>query len=431
MAKLTPEAAGFPPAGMGYRLMAAAAVALAINVAIAWSISPWLHRTFLVPLSLGYDVEIALTTLLSTFSVLGLAALLAWVFLRRDLEHLNLMLRDGRSRLANLSARQAVVEEEVDHVSPYLDIMQKQMEGAIQQTEQGVVAVIEQIDQVHGLSRQQMERIGRSLQNGMDLADVMRLQAASNKEVITVLTGYLEEQLAELEGNLQRIEGLAGQVDNLSPLVGVISDIAKQINLLALNAAIEAARAGEAGRGFAVVAGEVRALSTQTANAAADIADKISAATRSMDAELSVARQARDNREHNSHIQRIIADIGAMEERFAEGSSVLLEVIQGVEAGNEEMVTRLSEALGHIQFQDVVRQRLDQIGIALRELDEHLQALMGHLGDDQWDGSIQPSLKDRLEGHLEGYVMSSQRDAHAAVTGAEAASDARPQIELF
>nr|WP_245232689.1 methyl-accepting chemotaxis protein [Thiorhodococcus minor] len=259
----------------------------------------------------------------------------------------------------------------------------------------------------------------------------MRLQAASNKEVITVLTGYLEEQLAELEGNLQRIEGLAGQVDNLSPLVGVISDIAKQINLLALNAAIEAARAGEAGRGFAVVAGEVRALSTQTANAAADIADKISAATRSMDAELSVARQARDNREHNSHIQRIIADIGAMEERFAEGSSVLLEVIQGVEAGNEEMVTRLSEALGHIQFQDVVRQRLDQIGIALRELDEHLQALMGHLGDDQWDGSIQPSLKDRLEGHLEGYVMSSQRDAHAAVTGAEAASDARPQIELF
>ncbi|MBK1720699.1 hypothetical protein CKO23_00315 [Thiocystis violacea] len=416
---------------MGYRLMVAAAAALAINVGIAWSISPWLHETFLVPLNLGYAVEIALTTLLSTLSVLGLTALLAWIFLRREVDDLDLMLREGRSRLAVLTAQQQVVEEEIAHVAPYLDIMRKQMEGAVQETEQGVMAVIEQIDQVHGMSRQQMERIGHSMKNGMDLADVMRLQAVSNNEVIAVLTGHLDEQLAELDGNLKRIEGLASQVDTLSPLVGVISDIAKQINLLALNAAIEAARAGEAGRGFAVVAGEVRALSTQTANAAADIAHKISAATRGMETELAVARKARDNKEYNDHLHRIIADISAMEKRFAEGSGMLLEVIQGVEAGNGEIVTRLSEALGYIQFQDVVRQRLEQIGIALGELDEHLQSLMGHVGDDQWDGRVQPSLKDRLAGHLDRYVMSSQRDAHASVTGGEAASDDRPKIELF
>ncbi|NEX22129.1 hypothetical protein G3480_17760 [Thiorhodococcus mannitoliphagus] len=416
---------------MGYRLMAAAAAALAINVGIAWSASLWLQQHFLLPLNLGYDVEIALTTLLSTLSVLGLTALLTWVFLRKDVAHLDILLRDGRSRLANLSVRQAVVEEEVAHVSPYLDIMQKQMQGTVQETEQGVMAVIEQINQVHGMSRQQMERIDHSMKNGMDLADVMRLQASSNKEVIAVLTGHLNEQLTELDSNLKRIEGLASQVDTLSPLVGVISDIAKQINLLALNAAIEAARAGEAGRGFAVVASEVRALSTQTANAAEDIAHKISAATHGMETELAVARKARDNKAYTDHIHRIIADISAMEERFAEGSNVLLEVIQGVEAGNGEIVTRLSEALGYIQFQDVVRQRLEQIGIALSELDEHLQSLMGHLGDAQWDGSIQPSLKDRLAGHLDRYVMSSQRDAHAAVTGGEATSDDRPQIELF
>lgn len=46
-------------------------------------------------------------------------------------------------------------------------------------------------------------------------------------------------------------------------VLGMIADIARQINLLALNATIESARAGEAGKGFAVVAGEVKDLASQ------------------------------------------------------------------------------------------------------------------------------------------------------------------------
>ena len=413
------------------RLLTAVLVALAVNVLIAWLFSPWLRAAFITPTGIDYAAEIALTTLLSTLSVLVSTALLMWLFLKRDVRQWRVLLRDERFRLTGMAAQQAVVKDEMRHVSPYLDILGSQIQGAVVETEQGVLAVIEQIAQVHALSQRQVERIGHSMRNGMVLADVMQQQTVNNQEVIAVLTQHLDEQTVELNRNLERIERLAGQVGALSPLVGVIADIARQINLLALNAAIEAARAGEAGRGFAVVAGVVRALSSQTANAAADIADKISAATQGTQTELAVAREARDRQGSSERLHHLIAEIRAMEARFAEGSGLLLEVIQGVEAGNQDIVMRLSEALGYIQFQDVVRQRLEQVGIALRELDEHLQLLGQYWEHPDWDGDLQPCLKDRLDGHLKHYVMSSQRQTHASVSGQTAETDEPPKIELF
>jgi PAS domain S-box-containing protein len=73
----------------------------------------------------------------------------------------------------------------------------------------------------------------------------------------------------------QIILEIKGQMDKISEIVNLITDLANQTNLLALNAAIEAARAGDAGRGFAVVASEVKSLAVESRASAERISDMI------------------------------------------------------------------------------------------------------------------------------------------------------------
>ncbi|HEV2556161.1 MAG TPA: methyl-accepting chemotaxis protein [Bosea sp. (in: a-proteobacteria)] len=90
------------------------------------------------------------------------------------------------------------------------------------------------------------------------------------------LVGHHAEQTVRRSRDAEeRTRRLAAEATRVGDVIGVIRDIAEQVNLLALNATIEAARAGPAGRGFAVVAAEVKALAERTAVATQDIADRI------------------------------------------------------------------------------------------------------------------------------------------------------------
>ena len=413
------------------RLAVPALAAIGLNVLIAWLCSAWLHENLLEKAGLSLSGDFAVSSLLSMLSFVPLTLLFAGPVLRREIARVNGERGASKAREESGALRRNAVHTELQQVAPYVDILTSQVDGVLQETENSVMAAIEAIGDLHRVSRIQVEHISNSMQNSLELTAVLHQQSAYNREIVDVLETHVAEKYVELARNLERIQYLSEAVGSLAPLVSVISKIAAQTNLLALNAAIEAARAGEAGRGFAVVADEVRKLSGQTADAAQDIATKIGTVTQRATEDLLLAQEAIANYEAHPILKRMIDEIAAMESRFTESSEILISMMHSVDAGHSEMVTRLSEVLGTLQFQDIVRQRLDHVKFALHELNEHLQGLAQNVGDTHWDGVLTPTLAARLDGHLNTYVMSSQREAHTGVTGDATTDDGRPAIELF
>lgn len=105
-------------------------------------------------------------------------------------------------------------------------------------------------------------------------------------------------------------------------------------------------------------------------------------------------------------------------------------MIQWMDSELREMVNRLATILGDVEFQDIIRQRIDQVSEALCELGELVRASTASacLGET----GMLPSLHERLLGQQKRYVMQSQRRAFAAAGGAALAkTDDAPSIELF
>jgi methyl-accepting chemotaxis protein len=330
---------------------------------------------------------------------------------------------------------QAVAE--VRDVTPYLEVMRQQLDGAVQESERGALQAIERMNAVHHLSMAQFERIRSTEANGRELTRLMQEKAMVDIQLGSILQMFVEKQETDVQANLDRVKRLQ-EVRALTPLVDVIANVARQTNFLSINAAIEAARAGETGRGFAVVAAEIRVLSNRTAEVAVDIAHKIQAVTDGIDKELESASATSDRSTSTgsttSNMRQVLSDIADMQKRSADSLSQLRlqDVIDEVKLGHDDMALRLADALSQIQTQDVMRQRVECVQQSMTDLNDHLQTLADQLTDQPWDPDNMTTLKDRLREHSGRYVMESQRATHQAVTGQKLAQAAEaPLIELF
>jgi methyl-accepting chemotaxis protein len=305
-------------------------------------------------------------------------------------------------------ARGQSLGAELTNSKAYIDVMHEQIEGSLVESGSEVLALIEQLNLLNEQSTGQMGRINRSIQSGTAMAETTQGRVERNQKLIAKFEAQLGEQALELHGNYEQIRVPAGEVGSLMPFIQVISSIAKQTSLLALNAEIEAASAGTAGRGFAVVASQVRELSKRSTSEAANIADKLKVAAANVEAKMAAAKARLEEQSARSDLRQLIGDMTEMQQDFNQSSRFALEVITDVEAGHQEGTNRLTNAMGHIQFQDVMRQRLEHVQSALVDMRDHLQMLSGKLGDPEWDGQLDVSFEEILAAQIGGHKMQAK-----------------------
>lgn len=336
------------------------------------------------------------------------------------------------ARPRHMPIEQAV--QEVRDAAPFIELARQQLTGAIQESEGAAMQMIERMNAVHEVSQRQFQHIIETQADSQKLTQVVKDKMMADVQLGSILEMFVEKQESDLAANLERAQRLQG-VKALQPLVDDIATVARQTNFLAINAAIEAARAGETGRGFAVVASEIRQLSTRTASVAVDIATKINAATLGIDVELAATTQHHLQNQSTTNMRRVLADIREMQQRFSDSMSQLRldQVVEEVKTSHVAIDARLSDALAHVQYQDVTRQRIEQVEQGLAELNEHLQTIAAQLTDQPWDPDAMTSLKERLRQQLDRYVMNSQRETHQAVTGSTPTGTAgsEPRVEMF
>ncbi len=213
-----------------------------------------------------------------------------------------------------------------------------------------------------------VQEVARNAGSASSASAETREKAEAGAQVVEKAVRSIEEvhQMSlELKGDMAQLNEHA---QDITRIMGVISDIADQTNLLALNAAIEAARAGEAGRGFAVVADEVRKLAEKTMASTNDVGNAIKAIQESTAKSM-------------TGVDNAVERIGEATELASRSGAALEEIVATVEATGDQVnaiataseeQSAASEEINQsiVQVNDIARQSAEAMGEAAKAVSD-------------------------------------------------------------
>jgi methyl-accepting chemotaxis protein len=292
----------------------------------------------------------------------------------------------------------------------------RKLDEAVQRTEASALAIMQQVRALCDHS----SALAARLHTASDQAASFEDDIAANVAALSRMSTFLACLPDRLQHDLDSIGQIAGEIKGLSGLAESVQTISMQSHLLSINAAIEASRAGANGQAFKVVAQEVRELAANSHDAAARIGNSL---TR-------IRAVLKDGLEQNAsklacdlaHISETAQAVTQLQTSFDRMSGSYQERFADMLAQGESVAAGSAEVLGQLQYQDVVRQCVERLQLAVAKRNDAFGGAVAH-GMPGRPAALADLIGDILEDYL------AQETLHGR--GADEAGGGAPAIELF
>jgi len=252
------------------------------------------------------------------------------------------------------------------------DYASEHLSSVMHLTQGATMTVLDRLNNVDGLVGEFAAFVRASGETSETLMNQSGDSVSRNQSFVENLDGYLHGRANDSRAERERFTRIVQDTQTLHDSVAAIGKIVSTTNMLALNATIEASRAGNAGRGFAVVANEVRELANQTRAAVDSIKVGLTLVQQTVRRQL----EDKDANKRAEAERKLLDELGGQLHALGTGYSQMVNhqrrVLDEMERLGGEIAEAMRGAMGEMQFQDVVRQRLESVmrGIAaLKESD--------------------------------------------------------------